>query len=89
LRLHVFDDPQRDDRGWVLSVAHVDVVRAEQLASRFAADTRLMPASSPGLLPYDHRAIIALAVEDIRSWYAGQPDPGRLLSDEFTCASCG
>src|SRR4051794_40670200 len=34
-QLHVFDDPNRDDRGWVLSVAHVDVVRREQLESRF------------------------------------------------------
>ena len=29
-QLHVFDDPTRDDRGWVLSVAHVQVVRQEQ-----------------------------------------------------------
>src|SRR6476660_6476404 len=27
-QLYVFDDPNRDDRGWVLSVAHVDVVQA-------------------------------------------------------------
>src|SRR6478735_1713941 len=33
-QLHVFDDPDRDDRGWVLSVAHVEVVRPEQLAER-------------------------------------------------------
>ena len=32
-QLHVFDDPHRDYRGWVLSVAHVDVVRPDQLAS--------------------------------------------------------
>lgn len=25
-QLHVFDAPARDDRGWVLSVAHLDVV---------------------------------------------------------------
>src|SRR5215469_6518494 len=27
-QLQVFDDPHRDSRGWVLSVAHVDVVTA-------------------------------------------------------------
>ena len=30
-QLHVFDDPGRDDRGWVLSVAHYDVVRDERM----------------------------------------------------------
>lgn len=30
-QLHVFDDPARDDRGWVISVAHVDVVPVERL----------------------------------------------------------
>ena len=83
-QLHVFDEPDRDDRGWVLSVAHVDVVRADRLASRFATDTRLVPVRSPGRLPYGHGGIIALAVDDIRSRYAREPDPDRLLDDEFT-----
>ena len=83
-QLHVFDDPHRDDRGWVLSVAHVEVVQAERLASRFAETTRLVPVVAPGRLPYDHASIIAGAVEHIRSRYAGTPDPDRLLGDEFT-----
>jgi 8-oxo-dGTP diphosphatase len=83
-QLHVFDDPDRDDRGWVLSVAHVDVVRADRLASRFAGDTRLVPVHSPGRLPYGHGGIIAQAVDHIRSRYREQPDPDRLLRDEFT-----
>ncbi len=83
-QLHVFDDPTRDDRGWVLSVAHVDVVQLDQLASRNTATTRLVPVESPGRLPYDHASIIAGAVEHIRSRYVGKPDPDRLLGDEFT-----
>jgi 8-oxo-dGTP diphosphatase len=83
-QLHVFDDPERDDRGWVLSVAHVDVVQADQLASRFAATTRLVPVRARGRLPYDHASIIALAVDHIRSRYASKPDPDRLLGDEVT-----
>jgi ADP-ribose pyrophosphatase YjhB (NUDIX family) len=30
-QLHVFDDPARDDRGWVVSVAHTDVVPLDRL----------------------------------------------------------
>ena len=83
-QLHVFDDPDRDDRGWVLSVAHVEVVRPEQLAARFTDTTRLVPVHAPGRLPYDHVDIIALAVAHVRSHYADKPDPDRLLGDEFT-----
>ena len=83
-QLHVFDDPDRDDRGWVLSVAHVDVVRVDQLASRFPTTTRLVPVDSPGRLPYDHADIIARAVEHLRSRYASTPDPDHLLGDAFT-----
>lgn len=83
-QLHVFDEPMRDDRGWVLSVAHVQVVRQEQLADRFAGTTRLVPISAPGRLPYDHADIIKLAVEDVQARYLEKPDPDGLLGDEFT-----
>ncbi len=83
-QLRVFDDPKRDERGWVLSVAHVDVVQADRLAVRYADSTRLAPVGSPGRLPYDHAEIIALAVEHIRSRYADTPDPDHLLDDQFT-----
>lgn len=83
-QLQVFDDPARDDRGWVLSVAHVQVVRIDQLASRFPEATRLVPVVKPGRLPYDHADIIVRAVERIRSRYADQPDPDGLLGEEFT-----
>ena len=83
-QLHVFDDPTRDDREWVLSVAHVQVVRQEQLADRFADTTRLVSIDAPGRLPYDHADIIKLAVEDVRTHYLDKPDPDGLLGDEFT-----
>ena len=83
-QLHVFDDPKRDERGWVLSVAHVEVVPLDRLATRFAETTRLMPARAPGRLPYDHASIIARAVDYLRTRYHTEPDPDRLLDDEFT-----
>ncbi|UUO01341.1 NUDIX hydrolase [Mycolicibacterium novocastrense] len=83
-QLHVFDDPTRDDRGWVMSVAHVQVVRLDQLADRFLERTRLMSVNAPGRLPYDHADIIKLAVGDVRMHYLDKPDPDRLLGDAFT-----
>jgi 8-oxo-dGTP diphosphatase len=83
-QLHVFDDPHRDERGWVLSVAHVEVVPLDRLASRFAETTRLMPAWAPGRLPYDHASIIARAVGHLRACYRTEPDPDWLLGDKFT-----
>jgi ADP-ribose pyrophosphatase YjhB (NUDIX family) len=83
-QLHVFDDPDRDDRGWVLSVAHLAVVGADRLAARFPDRTRLMPTSRPGRLPHDHAGIIARAVDDMRPRYAAVPDPDGLLGSEFT-----
>lgn len=83
-QLHVFDDPDRDERGWVLSVAHVEVVRLDRLASRLPETTRLMPVSAPGRLTFDHADIIDRAVDDLRSRYRATPDPDRLLGDEFT-----
>ena len=83
-QLYVFDDPDRDDRGWVLSVAHIDVIPVDRLASRHVDSTRLAPVDSPGQLPYDHRKIIELAVDHLRSRYDESPDPDHLLDDEFT-----
>lgn len=83
-QLHVFDDPDRDDRGWVLSVAHVEIVPMHRLTSRFARSTRLMPVTARGRLPWDHSKIIDRAVEHIRARYIAEPDPDRLLGDEFT-----
>jgi 8-oxo-dGTP diphosphatase len=83
-QLHVFDALDRDKRGWVLSVAHVEVVRPDQLVSRFSKTTRLMSAQAPGRLPHDHPDILKLAVEDLRSRYQAKPDPDGLLGEEFT-----
>lgn len=83
-QLHVFDKLGRDDRGWVLSVAHLQVVRAHQLESRGSSETRLVAARSPGQLPHDHSDIIQFALESLQSRYATSPDPDGLLGDEFT-----
>lgn len=83
-QLHVFDDPKRDDRGWVLSVAHVDAVCIDRLDSRRAADTRIVSAARPGRLPYGHDDIVRQAVADLRTRYIEAPDPDALLPEAFT-----
>ena len=83
-QLHVFDEPDRDDRGWVLSVAHMDVVRPELLSGRIEEKTRIVPADDLGILPYDHTAIIRQAVKTVRASYELAPDPEHLLAEPFT-----
>jgi ADP-ribose pyrophosphatase YjhB (NUDIX family) len=86
-QLAVFDDPQRDPRGWVLSVAHLAVIPYAALAEVLLADpeqVRLAPVSRPGPLPFDHPTILTAAKKELRRCYAERPDPGRLLGARFT-----
>ncbi len=83
-QLQVFDEPDRDDRGWVLSVAHADTCPESALETRLPDDTRLMPVASPGRLPYGHERIVGYAVADLRARYRATPDPDGLLLEPFT-----
>jgi 8-oxo-dGTP diphosphatase len=82
-QLHVFDEPERDPRGWVLSVAHADTVPAEQLDTRSTA-ARLEPVAELTSLAYGHSEIVKLAVEQLREHYLATPDPASLLRAKFT-----
>ena len=86
-QLAVSDDPARDERGWVLSVAHLAVIPYAALAAVLIEDperVRLARVSRLELLPYDHKAIVAAAVGELRRRYADRPDPERLLGPRFT-----
>lgn len=76
-QLRVFDALDRDDRGWVLSVAHVDAVPADRVVT--TESTRVVAADELPPLPYDHDEIVAAAVADLRERYASAPDPAGLL----------
>lgn len=75
-QLHVFDALDRDDRGWVLSVAHLIAVPVGALG-----EARIVPVADVGPLAYDHAEILALAVARLCADYAEHPDPWRLLGD--------
>src|SRR4051812_14286389 len=86
-QLHVFDQPERDDRGWVLSVAHVVVLpwrAVEPVLRERPDDDRLCPVGEARGLPFDHDAIVRMAVEELRAGYRERPDPEVLLPEPFT-----
>lgn len=86
-QLQVFDDPERDERDWVLSVAHVAVVRPEQLeslGSHAGTSARLIAVDRPGEMVWDHAEMVRLAKRYVRARYQTQPDPDRLLGSKFT-----
>jgi 8-oxo-dGTP diphosphatase len=86
-QLHVFDEPGRDDRGWVLSVAHVVVLpwrAVEPVLRECPDDDRLCPVAEATGLPFDHDAIVRIAVEELRAGYRERPDPEALLTEPFT-----
>lgn len=85
--LRVFDDPQRDARGWTLSLAHAVTVPASGLEGCTA---ELLPIGPEGdiatgeSLGYDHDQIVRAAVSAIRDRYELAPDPDGLLGGPFT-----
>lgn len=94
-QLHVFDDPARDDRGWVLSIAHLLVLPREHVAPvvHAHADLALAPIrggraalpSQQRSLPFGQDEIVTRAHEELRALYRESPDPERFLDlDEFT-----
>lgn len=78
-QLEVFDDPHRDNRGWVLSVAHLAAVRADRIP--LVERTKLVPVDKLGPHKYDHNRIVATAAAQLRTDYRRRPDPARLLPD--------
>jgi 8-oxo-dGTP diphosphatase len=86
-QLHVFDDPTRDDRGRVLSVAHYLVLpwrTVEPVLEARPDHDRLCPVAEATGLPFDHDEIVRMAVRKVRAIYRDRPDPRGLLPQPFT-----
>lgn len=78
-QLRVFDAPDRDERGWVLSVAHLVAVPADRIP--LTARTQIVPVDELPTLQYDHAEIVDAAVKALRDEYQRTPDPAHLLPD--------
>lgn len=82
-QIRMFDAPDRDDRGWVLSMAHCAEAPAESLPPgtgllAVEADRPVEP------MAFDHADMVSAAVGDLRSRYLTRPDPSHLLGTTFT-----
>lgn len=82
-QIGMFDDPARDDRGWVLSMAHGGVVPSSALPET-AQLVRIDHGCATQHLAFDHGDMVTLSVEDLRRRYASRIDPGHLLGETFT-----
>lgn len=96
VQLHVFDQPDRDDRGWVISVAHLDVLAAgdiglDEAGMEIPARTepggrqrRLVPVGAVHDLSAEHQEIVRVAVRRLQDLHERTPDPFGLLEAEFS-----
>jgi len=95
-QLHLFDDPNRDDRGWVMSMAHLLALPYEHLAPGIegSPDVSLAPIIQGRIsipkqreLPYGQDEIVEFALKEMRRVYAQTPDPEGIIADsDFTLA---
>lgn len=91
--IDVYDAPERDERGWVVSVAHATSVLTEDLARLPQETTEVLPLHgsadrgcrlTPESLAYDHDDMVTTAVRRARRRYERSPDPLGLLRAPYT-----
>ena len=96
-QLFVFDEPTRDERGWVMSVAFATTQSEEvlnevlennpTLAFGFVDDRKTLTLELPDdqkTLPFEQDEIVKLGVASLRRRYTSRPDPDHLLGTTFT-----
>ncbi|QKT10910.1 NUDIX hydrolase [Rhodococcus sp. W8901] len=82
-QLAMFDAPDRDDRGWVLSMAHGAALPLGRLPHG-ARLVRIEGRVVTEPLAFDHTEMVSHAVDDLRTRYAHRVDPSGLLPEVFT-----
>lgn len=82
--LDVFDEPGRDPRGWVVTVAHLLVVPEEDVTAPSNRDARWIGVDPLPRLIGDHAAILGVALEKLRREYEIDQ---RLVKENFSPAT--
>jgi 8-oxo-dGTP diphosphatase len=86
-QLYTFGDPERDPRGWIVSVAYYALVSPEKHTIHAASDARQarwFPVNSLPRLAFDHARILRTALERVRGKLTYAPIGFELLPRKFT-----
>lgn len=92
--LFVLDEPTRDSRGWVVSIAYLatqpsdvlegHIARRDDLALAFVNDGQVRLPDRQAGLPFEHDLVVQAALERLRETYDDEADPGGLMPTTFT-----
>ena len=84
-QLATFSGPDRDPRGWSVSVVHLALVRGEEPLG-VGNDARWVPIEEALAmsLPFDHHAVLEAAMTRVRGKAAYTSLPALMLPDAFT-----
>lgn len=89
----MYDAPDRDPRGWVISVSHTTTLRSDEAARLSSDRVEILPVRGPATrdsrvtaesLAYDHDSMVTTAVRRARRRYERSPDPLRLAKPPYT-----
>jgi 8-oxo-dGTP diphosphatase len=85
-QLATFSGPDRDPRGWSVSIAYLALIPYARLEPSLSGDGRLTLAAVEALpdLPFDHARILSAALERLRGKGAYSTLPARLIDEPFT-----
>lgn len=86
-QLHTFSQPGRDPRGWVVSVAHLALLRLPDhvpAAGDDASRAEWLPVKKAKELAFDHDEALRLALARIRARAERHPFGAELLPAKFT-----
>jgi 8-oxo-dGTP diphosphatase len=81
-QLATFSGPARDPRGWSVAIAYCALLPWEQVPQR--VDVQLRPVEALGTLPFDHRAIVDVALDRVRNKSQYSSLPVHLCGPSFT-----